>query len=112
MGSTLIERRPHVGTKDHSPRRSYPTDRVSESNALQNDGGGTVPCPVQLSQRCVGWHLEEINAWIESRERAGSDRRRALEGNVVSTCDRTCPYRTRGGWMPPAGAQLGMSCTR
>ena len=35
---------------------------------------GQFPCPVQLSQRCVGWHLEEINTWIESRERAGTDR--------------------------------------
>ena len=32
------------------------------------------PRPVRLGPRAVGWIASEITAWIESRERAGSDR--------------------------------------
>lgn len=31
----------------------------------------TFPKPVKLSTRCVGWRLDELQAWIEQRQRAG-----------------------------------------
>ena len=29
---------------------------------------GNFPLPVQLSQRAVGWHLQDIKDWLDSRK--------------------------------------------
>ena len=33
---------------------------------------GEFPRPVRLSPRLTGWRSDEIDAWLDSRERAGS----------------------------------------
>lgn len=33
---------------------------------------GHFPRPVRLSRRCVGWHRNEVEAWVASRPRTGA----------------------------------------
>ncbi len=47
---------------------------VAKATLYRMMAAGKFPRPVQLSVRCVGWRLDEINEWIASRERAGTDR--------------------------------------
>jgi prophage regulatory protein len=32
----------------------------------------TFPLPIKLGERAVGWKLDELRAWLESRARGGS----------------------------------------
>jgi len=37
---------------------------------LNRDG---FPRPIKLGERCVGWRRGEVDSWLESRDRAGSE---------------------------------------
>ena len=40
---------------------------VSRSTILRAIARGDFPAPVQLSQRCVGWRVSDVEAWINER---------------------------------------------
>jgi prophage regulatory protein len=42
----------------------------SKSTVYQHMANGTFPAPVRLSTRSVAWRLDDILAWIESRQSA------------------------------------------
>jgi len=42
----------------------------SKSTVYQHMAEGTFPAPVRLSARSVAWRLDDVLAWIESRQSA------------------------------------------
>jgi prophage regulatory protein len=50
-------------------RISVVTQKVglSRSTLWRLTRAGLFPAPVQLSARCVGWDLDEIDQWLEQR---------------------------------------------
>ena len=49
------------------------TTRISKATIyrlLNRDG---FPRPIKLGERCVGWRRGEVDSWLESRDRAGSE---------------------------------------
>ena len=47
--------------------------RVSKATIYRLLNTGGFPRPIKLGERCVGWHRAEVNSWLESRSRAGSE---------------------------------------
>jgi prophage regulatory protein len=41
--------------------------QLSRSSIYLKVKNGTFPAPVKISDRAIGWHSNEINAWIASR---------------------------------------------
>jgi prophage regulatory protein len=60
-----------------SPRRILRKPSVENRTGLSDTSiwrqyrAGTFPKPVKLGPNAVGWYEDEVNAWIESRERTG-----------------------------------------
>ena len=46
---------------------------LSKATLYRMMNSGTFPKPVRLSERTVGWLRRDIEEWIESRERVGSE---------------------------------------
>ena len=47
--------------------------RLSKATIYRLLSSGRFPRPIRLSVRAVGWRTKEIEEWLASRERAGSD---------------------------------------
>ena len=47
--------------------------RISKATIYRLLNRNGFPRPIKLGERCVGWHMDEVESWLESRERAGSD---------------------------------------
>lgn len=46
--------------------------RLSKASIYRQIKAGSFPRPVKLGPRAVGWHQDEIDHWLASRERAGT----------------------------------------
>ena len=46
--------------------------QMSKASIYRQIRAGTMPRPLRLGPRAVGWLREEIDEWLASRERAGS----------------------------------------
>ena len=44
---------------------------VSETTLWRYVKAGTFPRPVRLGKNSVAWRADDVNAWIDARERAG-----------------------------------------
>ena len=66
MTETIILRMPAVVAMTGISR--------SRIYVLMNSETERFPKPIKLGIRSVGWRLAEIEAWLDSRERAGSAR--------------------------------------
>ena len=47
--------------------------RLSKATIYRLLNSGGFPRPIRLSARAVGWRTEEIDEWLDGRERAGGD---------------------------------------
>ena len=47
--------------------------RLSKATIYRLLRSGAFPKPIRLGVRAVGWRTEEIDEWLDGRERAGSD---------------------------------------
>lgn len=59
--TTFIQRLPDVLTRT----------RLGRSSIYEAIKAGNFPAPVKLGPRAVGWLESDIDAWIESRPKAG-----------------------------------------
>ena len=47
--------------------------RISKATIYRLLNIGSFPRPIRLGERCVGWRRVEVDSWLESRDRAGSE---------------------------------------
>ena len=47
--------------------------QLSRATIYRLLGSGEFPRPIKLSERAVGWRRDEVETWIATRERAGTE---------------------------------------
>ena len=40
---------------------------LSRATIFQNAKAGRFPAPIKISQRAIGWRIDEVEAWIAAR---------------------------------------------
>ena len=47
--------------------------QLSRATIYRLLGSGEFPRPIKLSERAIGWRRDEVETWIETRKRAGTE---------------------------------------
>ena len=69
--------------------------QLSRASIYRQIRAGTMPRPLRLGPRAVGWRKEEIDEWLATRERAGSSPQRRpgseTRGSRIHTSQQVDP---------------------
>ena len=55
--------------------------KLSKASVYRLVATNEFPCPIKLGERAVGWRASEIDAWLDTRERASIGPQQA--GSVI-----------------------------